>query len=146
MQSLNLVELKNYTTIKVNFESKNLFCPYKNCSFVLIFKISLPRLLHLNQWKQPKVLHYMKLSYSTVIVCYVKLWQVFFPTEKAFAFIFSKMNWQTIINKTFSYIYKFVVLNLFYFRNVLTLIKDTSVVCVYVHMTIWQSLLDIIYI
>ena len=47
-----------------------------------------------------KVFYCMKLFYCSVIVRFVQLWQVFFPTEKnAFSFIFIKNNWQLIVSK-----------------------------------------------
>ena len=45
--------------------------------------------------KLVKVFYYMNMFYSIVILCYVKLLQVFFFTKKiVFSFTFTKMNWQ----------------------------------------------------
>ena len=69
----------------------------------------------------------------------------FCTEENAYSSIFTKMNW-FFINKRITCIHKFSIKNIFDFRDVLMLIKDSCVVYIQLCISIWQSLWRINYI
>ena len=71
-------------------------------------EISLPWIFHLH-WCPDNSQGILLYEFVLFSLSYVKLRQIFFPTEKnAFSFIFTKMNRQ-LVNKPFAHIRKFLV-------------------------------------
>ena len=90
---------------------------------------------------------YMKLFYFIVLVCYLKPWEVSFLTEKNRLLLPSRKWTESLLSTNDSHTF---VNSLFKRFSIsapsLMLIKNASVVCIQLCVTIWQGLGNIIYI
>ena len=131
----NIASKKRFLHLIINFCDGPLRVPWRSGTFGLLgdlqgnvpttsfvgWVIAMDFLL-----KLVKVFYYINMFYSIVILCYVKLLQVFFFTKKnVFSFTFTKMNWQ-FLSTNHSH--------------------SASVVRIQLCVTIWQTLWNIIFI
>ena len=98
-----------------NFGFRNSFFLYKNCNFVLKFLrgfivMDFSPELTSRQHPRHSTIWSCHIPLLYYIVRYVKLWQVFFHTEKnKYSFIFIKINWHFFVNTLSAQICKFLV-------------------------------------